>query len=71
MLERISQYGWEITREELDEIQEPVRLLPGLSRSELAATICEYLGWITASGGCKTDVCLKLLSRLEDKTGAV
>lgn len=71
MLERkagsIIQCGREISREELDEIQETVRLFPGLSLSELAATICEHLGWITASGGYKTDACLKLLSRLEGK----
>lgn len=71
MLERkagsIIQCGREISREELDEIQETVRLFPGLSRSELVATICEHLEWITASGGYKTDACLKLLSRLEGK----
>lgn len=63
----IIQCGREISREELDEIQETVRLFPGLSRSELVATICEHLEWITASGGYKTDACLKLLSRLEGK----
>jgi len=57
----------EITREELDEIQETVRAFPTLSRSELARTICEHLGWFTATGGYKTDACLKLLSRLEGK----
>jgi hypothetical protein len=57
----------EITREELDEIQETVRFFPTLSRSELAQTICEHLGWFTATGGYKTDACLKLLSRLEGK----
>jgi hypothetical protein len=57
----------EITREELDEIQETVRFFPALSRSELAQTICEHLGWFTATGGYKTDACLKLLSRLEGK----
>lgn len=71
MLERkagsITQCGREISREELDEIQETVRLFPCLSRSELVATICEHLEWITASGGYKTDACLKLLSRLEGK----
>ena len=71
MLERktgsIIQCGREISREELDEIQETVRLFPDLSRSELVATICEHLEWITASGGYKTDACLKLLSRPEGK----
>jgi len=63
----IIQCGREITGEELDEIQDTVRLFPALSRWELAQTICEHLGWLTASGGYKTDACLKLLRRLEDK----
>ncbi|MBW1997649.1 MAG: DUF4338 domain-containing protein [Deltaproteobacteria bacterium] len=63
----IFQCGREISREELDEIEETVRLFPALSRSELARTICEHLGWFTASGGYKTDACLKLLHRLEGK----
>jgi hypothetical protein len=63
----LTQCGREITREELDEIQDTVRLFQALSRSELAQTICEHLGWFTASGGYKTDACLKLLSRLEGK----
>ncbi|MBW2312520.1 MAG: hypothetical protein JRF35_15880, partial [Deltaproteobacteria bacterium] len=61
------QSGREITGEELEEIQETVRSFPTLSLSELAQTICEHLGWFTASGGYKTDACLKLLSRLEGK----
>jgi len=63
----IIQCGREITGEELDEIQDTVRLFPALSRWELAQTICEHLGWFTASGGYKTDACLKLLIRLEGK----
>ena len=66
-LDSIIQCGREITGEELDEIQDTVRLFPALSRWELAQTICEHLGWFTASGGYKTDACLKLLSRLEVK----
>lgn len=57
--------GWEIGAEQLDEIQETVRLFPGLSRWELAQTICEHLGWFTASGSYKTDAFLKLLRKLE------
>jgi len=61
----ILQSGREIKGEELDEIQETVKLFPSLSRCELARTICEHLGWLTASGSYKTDACLKLLGRLE------
>jgi hypothetical protein len=63
----ILQSGREITGEEIDEIQETVNLFPSLSRCELADTICEHLGWFTATGSCKRDACLKLLERLEAK----
>ena len=63
----IVQCAREFNRQELDEIQETVGLFPGLSRSELAATICEHLGWLTAAGGYKIDACLNLLEKLEAK----
>jgi Domain of unknown function (DUF4338) len=66
----ILQSGREIKGEELEEIQETVALFPSLSRCELAHTICEHLGWFTASGSCKRDACLRLLERLE-ATGCV
>jgi len=69
MLERcpegIVQCGREITVEELAEIEETVGLFQKLSRWELAKTLCENLGWLTASGGYKIDACLNLLSKLE------
>jgi len=61
----IFQCGREVTGQELDEIQETVRLFPSLSRSELTATICEHLEWLTASGSYKMDACMKLLEKLE------
>lgn len=64
-LERVIQCGRKITGEELAEIEEMVELFPKLSRSELAVTLCENLGWQTASGGYKRDACLKLLDKLE------
>ncbi|MCK5606067.1 hypothetical protein KAR91_29480 [Candidatus Pacearchaeota archaeon] len=57
----IFQCGREITRQQLDEIQETVGLFPSLSRTELAATICEHLGWLTASVNYKLNACMKLL----------
>jgi hypothetical protein len=63
----ILQSGREIKAEELAEIQETVAMFPSLNRYELAKTISEHLGWFTASGGYKTDACLKLLERLEAK----
>ena len=37
----------------------------GLSRDELAATVCELLGWTRATGRVKTRECRDLLERLE------
>lgn len=65
--EGVFQCGREITGQELDEIQETVELFPKLSRKELAETLCENLGWMTASGSYKRDACLKLLERLESE----
>ncbi len=61
----IFQCGREITSQEFDEIRETVQLFPSLSRSELAATICEHLEWLSASGRYKMDACMKLLEKLE------
>lgn len=61
----IFQCGRKIASRELDEIEETIRLFPRLSRSELAATICEHLQWLTASGSYKMDACMKLLEKLE------
>jgi len=61
----ISQCGREITDQELDLILETVRMFPKLSQTDLAETICEHLGWYTASGRYKREACLKLLKKLE------
>ena len=72
MLERgtegIFQCGRKIISQELDEIRETVGMFPRLSRSELAATICEHLRWMTASGGYKKDACI--LARHTDQIHA-
>jgi len=57
--------GRQISEQELETARETVRLCGGLSRSELAATICEHWGWVTASGANKTTACLKVLEELE------
>lgn len=61
----IVQCGREIHTEELKQIRETVEIFCCLSRRELAQTVCEHLGWYTASGSNKVDACLKLLIRLE------
>jgi hypothetical protein len=71
MLERgregVFQCGREITAKDLKEIQETVGLFPKLSRTELALTVCENLGWMTASGSYKREACVKLLEKLESE----
>ncbi len=59
--------GRGISSRELAELQETVELFRGLSRWELAQTICEHLGWVTATGANKVHACLNLLDKLEDK----
>jgi hypothetical protein len=51
--------------QELHELQEIVRMFPKLSRTELANTICELLGWVTPTGQYKTASCQQLLEKLE------
>jgi len=65
--DNISQRGRDFTVEEVVAIREVVGLFPRLSRNELAQTLCEHLGWFTASGSYKLDACLKLLEQLSDR----
>jgi hypothetical protein len=62
--------GREIYDRGLEEIRELTRLCGGLSREELAHTVCEHLSWLTASGRHKIDACKKLLEKLEEE-GAI
>jgi len=57
--------GRKITSQELEAARETVRLCAGLSRAELAETICEHWGWVTASGAGKVTACLNVLEELE------
>jgi hypothetical protein len=61
----VSQCGRQISALELEEIRETVGMFWRLSRWELAQTICEHLGWRSASGSNKVEACMKLLERLE------
>ncbi len=54
-----------ITPQELEAARQTVRLCSGLSRQELARTICEHWGWVTASGSHKVTACLNVLEALE------
>jgi hypothetical protein len=65
--ERADWGGRPITGEQLEAARETVRWCSGLSRTELARTICEHWGWVTASGSAKVTACLKVLEGLEDR----
>ncbi len=57
--------GRKITAQEVEAARETVKLCAGLSRAELAETICEHWGWVTASGSGKVTACLNVLEELE------
>jgi len=57
--------GREFTRQELSLVQEVVETCAGISRTELAHTVCELLGWRRVNGGLKARECLDVLERLE------
>jgi hypothetical protein len=57
--------GRTLTQPDLEMIRWARASYPGLSRSELAGTICEFLEWVTPSGNAKTIQCLECLATLE------
>lgn len=57
--------GRRFTRNQLRQVQETVSTLKGLSRKELAQTLCEHLSWQSPSGSNKVNACLKMLEELE------
>jgi hypothetical protein len=65
-LETLSRHcGRSFGEEDLALIREVVDSCGGLSRKELAQTVCELLDWTRASGGLKALECLAYLERLE------
>jgi hypothetical protein len=59
--------GREFSAEEVSLIQEVVDTCRGVSRNELANTVCELLDWKRPSGGLKTRECIDLLLQLDGK----
>lgn len=62
---RFVQAGRELTSEDIEHVRTVIADFPALSRRELAHTVCEHLGWMTASGRYKLQACLKMLDKLE------
>jgi hypothetical protein len=59
--------GREFTAKEVSLIQEVVETCAGISRLELAHTVCELLEWKRPGGGLKARECRDLLERLESQ----
>ncbi len=59
--------GREFTAQEVSLIQEVVETCGGISRLELAHTVCELLEWKRPSGRLKARECRDLLERLENQ----
>jgi hypothetical protein len=57
----------EFTAQEVSIIQEVIATCNGLSRFELAHTVCELLDWKRPNGRLKARECRDLLERLEDQ----
>jgi hypothetical protein len=57
--------GRQFTPKELALIHEVVETCSGLSRKELAQTVCELLGWTRPSGALKARECREFLEKLE------
>ena len=59
--------GRTFSREELTEITEIISSCQGISRTELANTVCELFNWKRPSGRLKTVECRQFLEYLESK----
>lgn len=59
--------GRQFSVEDVSLIQEVVDTCGGISRNELANTVCELLGWKRPNGRLKNRECLQLLVQLEGK----
>jgi len=58
--------GRNFTSEEIELIQWTRKRYPQLSRTELAQTLCEFLGWTTPAGRAKRAQCASFLETLEE-----
>lgn len=61
----VSYAGLIVGPEEIAYIRHFARRFSGLSRTELTATLCEHLGWLSAAGHPRFGAAAEVLSRLE------
>jgi hypothetical protein len=59
--------GRTFTGDEVDQIKEIVSTCNGISRTELASTVCELFDWKRPTGRLKTVECRQFLEHLQDK----
>ena len=57
--------GREITADDMELIKWTCEFYPKLSRHELAATVCEAIGWVTPAGGAKVPQCMAFFAQME------
>ena len=58
--------GRRLTRRQIAEVQRTARSFPGLSRNELAHTVCEHLNLHAPNGGNRVHTARRLLEQLEE-----
>ena len=59
--------GRTISSGDIEMIKWARKVYPKLSRSELAGTVCELIGWTNSSGRAKLQQCMQLFQVLEEK----
>ena len=59
--------GRTIYSKDIEMIKWAKKTYPGLSRSELARTVCDLIAWTTPTGRAKLQQCLRLFKALEDQ----
>lgn len=64
-LESTTFSGRRFTRKQLASVIETIRLFPGLSRKELAFTVCEHLAWKSPNGSLKVNSAINFLEKIE------
>jgi len=60
--------GKPVAEAEVALIAQVIKRYPGLSRTELANTVCELLGWQRPNGGLKSIECRQFLEALESRS---